>query len=104
MLGIDHYQAGALLVRSWNLPKEIVEPIYYLRNANYDGPSNQLSRLIRLCSKLATILYEGDTYALRNFMAPEELVSQPFMDKAIFSVEEQLSTLVQVSQILTRPT
>lgn len=104
MIGIDHYQAGALLVRSWNLPKEIVEPIYYLRNAHYDGSSCQLSRLIRLCSKLATILYESDTYTLRNYQAPEELISQPFMDKAVFSVEEQLSTLRQVSQILTRPT
>ncbi|MEA3466311.1 MAG: HDOD domain-containing protein [Thermodesulfobacteriota bacterium] len=99
---MDHYQAGALLVRSWKLPKTIVEPIYFLRNIHYNGPSWQAARLIRLCSKLATIMFKKNIDTLRSYEAPSELISQPYFDKAIFNIEMQLSSLEEFSQIMSR--
>lgn len=97
---VDHYQAGALLVKSWKLPKNISEPIALLRNIHYTGRNSQVANLIRLSAELATIFYEKDTFALRNFRAPSELISQPFVDKAIFAIEEQLPIIEEFSQIV----
>lgn len=101
LFNLDHYQAGALLVRNWKLPKAIVEPLYYLRNPNYQGENWQSVQLLRLSSHLATIFYNKDTYALRNYKAPSELITQPYLEKAIFGIEEQLATMEEISQILT---
>lgn len=97
---IDHYQAGALLVKSWKLPKNISEPISRLRNIHYNGKNSQVPHLIRLSAEIATIFYEKDTYALRNYRAPSELINQPFVDKAIFAIEEQLPIIEEFSQIV----
>ncbi|OEU74904.1 MAG: hypothetical protein BA874_11225 [Desulfuromonadales bacterium C00003068] len=97
---IDHYQAGALLVKSWQLPKNISEPIALLRNIHYTGKNSQVAHLIRLSAELATIFYEKDTFALRNYRAPSELIHQPFVDKAIFAIEEQLPIIEEFSQIV----
>jgi HD-like signal output (HDOD) protein len=96
----DHYQAGALLVKSWKLPKNISEPIALLRNIHYTGKNAQVAHLIRLSTELATIFYEKDTFALRNYRAPSELIPQPFVDKAIFAIEEQLPVIEEFSQIV----
>lgn len=97
---IDHYQAGALLVKSWKLPNNISEPIALLRNIHYTGRNSQVAHLIRLSAELATIFYEKDTFALRNYRAPNGLITQPFVDKAIFAIEEQLPVIEEFSQIV----
>lgn len=97
---MDHYQAGGLLVKSWQLPESISEPISLLRNMHYNGKNFQIAHLIRLCSELANIFYDKDTFALRNYKAPSELVTQPYVDKAIFAIEEQLPIIDEFSKIV----
>lgn len=100
LFSIDHYQAGALLVKSWQLPNNISEPIARLRNIHYTGKNAQATHLIRISAEIATIFYEKDTFALRNYRAPTDLISQPFVDKAIFAIEEQLPIIEEFSQIV----
>ena len=97
---VDHYQAGALLVKSWNLPKNISDPIALLRNTHYNGKHCQTAQLIRICAELSTIFYERDTASLRNYRAANPVVHQPFINKAIFSIEEQLPVIEEFSKIV----
>lgn len=97
---VDHYQAGALLVKSWNLPKNISDPIALLRNIHYSGKYCQIAQLLRISAELSTIFYEHDTVALRSYRAPDQVIHQPFIDKAIFSIEEQLPVIKEFSKIV----
>jgi HD-like signal output (HDOD) protein len=99
---LDHYQAGALLIRSWNLPKRIVEPILYLRNHNYSGPHSQAVQVIRLSSTLAGLLYKKDFHQLRNYDVPNSFLSKIYLDEAIFNVEAQCRTLDEISRMMSR--
>lgn len=97
---LDHYQAGALLVKSWGLPKNISDPISLLRNIHYTGPNYQVAQLIRICAEISSIFYDQDTFALRNYRALNSVVHQPFIDKAIFSIEEQMPAIKEFSKIV----
>jgi len=71
-----------------------------LRNTHYNGKHCQTAQLIRICAELATIFYERDTVSLRNYRAANPVVHQPFINKAIFSIEEQLPVIEEFSKIV----
>ncbi|WP_321532477.1 HDOD domain-containing protein [uncultured Desulfuromonas sp.] len=99
---LDHYQAGALLIRSWNLPKTIVEPILHLRNPNLHGPSGSAVQLIRLCSNLANLLYKKEFHTLRNYSVPPSFMSRISLEESIFFIEGQCRTLDEISRMMSR--
>ena len=99
---LDHYQAGALLIRSWNLPKSIIEPILHLRNPNYQGPSSNSVQLIRLCSTLANLMYKKEFHTLRNYSVDPSFMSRISLEESIFFIEGQCRNLDEISQMMSR--
>ncbi len=53
VLGIDHRQAGAILIAQWGMPEPLQIVIKHYHIPNYEGPNWATCRLVRLCSDWA---------------------------------------------------
>ncbi len=48
-IGCDQYEAGALLLREWNLPAPLVQVAAHCREPDYKGPYARLVSVVRVC-------------------------------------------------------
>ncbi len=91
-LGVDHNMLGAWLMRSWNMPKPVIDVVYHHHNPNYRGENHQLNMLTYLNDSLLGTLGIGDAQIQS---CPEELLKELNLpDKATEQALDKLNDLL----------
>ena len=76
--GCDHTQFGSWLMRSWSMPKPIIDVVYHHHNPNYRGDNYQLNLLIFLNDYLLGKLGIGDAI---NQQCPDSVYEELKLNK-----------------------
>ncbi len=59
-LGVDHCELGSWLLRTWSMPKSVVDVIYHHHNPHYRGENHRLSLLTYINDYMLAQLHIGD--------------------------------------------
>ena len=71
--GFDHALLGAWLMRSWSMPKPVLDVVYHHHNPNYRGENYHLNLLVFLNDSLLGKMGIGDAV---NQLCPENVFEQ----------------------------
>ncbi len=102
-LGVDHNILGAWLMRSWDMPKPIVDVVYNHHNPNYRGENYKLNLLTYLNDCLLGKL--GIGHSQKQSYSDELLVQLGLPVKAIEEsldrLNETLENIILTAEIIT---
>jgi HD-like signal output (HDOD) protein len=101
-LGVDHNMLGAWLMRSWGMPKPIIDVVYHHHNPNYRGENSQLSLLTYLNDSLLGTLGIGDAQVQPY---SEELLmrlnlSTKSTDQSLDKLNDMLENIVVTAEMI----
>jgi putative nucleotidyltransferase with HDIG domain len=68
---VDHCLVGAMVLNSWNLPKELTEPINWHHSPEFDPGSSGYAMILELADSLA---HEADVVPSPTKRSPEDIV------------------------------
>jgi HD-like signal output (HDOD) protein len=101
--GIDRNILGAWLMRSWNMPKPIVDVVYNHYNPSYRGDNYKLNLLTYINNCLLAKLGIGS--AQKESYSPKHLQELNLSEKAIKEsldkFNEMLATIVITADMIT---
>ena len=106
ILGIDHAEAGALLLKNWNIPLPIVEVVRWHHEPNlYEGESNTPLDIVHLTDLAATccgigVGIDGVSYAPSSAVLQRLEISQKQFEQCILilsDVAEQAKQLFRAA-------
>lgn len=94
-LGVDHTELGSWLLKSWDMPPEVIEVVYHHHNPHYRGPHYQLNLLTYLNDSLLTRLNIGKTHEANNTdQVIQELQINPNdCDNALAKLQSELDNI-----------
>lgn len=102
-LGVDHNMLGSWLMRSWGMPKPIIDVVYHHHNPNYRDENHQLNLLMYLSDSLLGTLGIGDGQ-LQPYS--EELLSMLNLsanaaDESLDKLNDMLENIFVTSDMIT---
>jgi HD-like signal output (HDOD) protein len=102
-LGVDHDMLGAWLMRSWNMPKFVVDVVYNHHNPNYRGDNNKLNLLTYLnnclLAKLGIGPEQAQTYSAEHL---EQLnLSAQAIEESLDRLNEVLTNIIITADMVT---
>ncbi|CAC9633711.1 hypothetical protein [uncultured Gammaproteobacteria bacterium] len=94
-LGVDHTELGSWLLKSWDMPPEVVEVVYHHHNPHYRGSHYQLNLLTYLSDSLLTRLNIGENHETNNIdQVIQELQINPVdCDNALTKLQNELDNI-----------
>jgi len=94
-LGVNHAELGSWLLKSWDMPPEVVEVIYHHHNPHYRGNHYQLNLLTYLNDSLLAHINIGDNHEANNTdQAIQELrLSSADCDNALTKLQSELDSI-----------
>jgi len=94
-LGVDHAELGSWLLKTWNMPPEVVEVVYHHHNPYYRGNHYQLNLLTYLNDSLLARLNIGDTHETINLdQVMNELQLTPTdCDQSLEKLQSELDSI-----------
>jgi HD-like signal output (HDOD) protein len=102
-LGVDHCELGSWLLRTWSMPKPIIDVVYHHHNPHYRGENYRLNLLTYLNDSLLAQINIGDAQAKTNYeQVLEQLqLTQKDCNKLLEKLEGQLDDIKVLVQICT---
>jgi HD-like signal output (HDOD) protein len=96
-IGINRFQAGAILTHKWHLPKEVVAVIEHHINPQYKGDHDGVTLLIGVCSELAQQIH-------RNFDVDESKIRMletldVIPEKSSDTIDEVKNSLEEITSL-----
>jgi len=94
-LGVNHAELGSWLLKSWDMPPEVVEVVYHHHNPHYRGNHYQLNLLTYLNDSLLAHINIGDNQEANNTdQAIQELrLSSADCDNALTKLQSELDSI-----------
>jgi HD-like signal output (HDOD) protein len=102
-LGVDHNMLGAWLMRSWNMPKPVVDVVYNNHNPNYRGDNYKLNLLTYLNNYLLDKLGIGHEQGqLYSDMHLDQLnLSAKAIEESLDRLNETLANIIITADMIT---
>ncbi len=102
-LGVDHNMLGSWLMRSWGMPKPIIDVVYHHHNPNYRDSNHRLNLLMYLSDSLLGTLGIGDGQ-LQPYS--EEILSMlnltaNAVDESLDKLNDMLENIFVTSDMIT---
>jgi HD-like signal output (HDOD) protein len=102
-LGVDHNMLGAWLMRSWNMPKPVVDVVYNNHNPNYRGDNYKLNLLTYLNNYLLAKL--GIGHELGQLYSDTHLdqlnLSAKAIEESLDRLNETLANIIITADMIT---
>jgi HD-like signal output (HDOD) protein len=99
-IGINRFQAGAILTHKWHLPKEVVAMIEHHNNPQYKGEHSGVALLIGACSELAQQIYRNLDADESNISVLEKLDVIP--EKTAVAIDAVKNSLEEITSLADR--
>ncbi len=92
VFGVDHCELGCWLLRSWAMPKSVIDVVYHHHNPNYKGDNVVLNQLTYLNDILLAGLGIGDGFGTEDYQQTLEVLQLEELDcqQSLQKVSDQL--------------
>lgn len=84
VLGMDHPEAGAVLLKAWNLPSSIVDVIrWHHEPEGYDGDDTTVLDLVHVADEIAMVSGLGEGFDGQNYVASRTVLDRLGVDTRV---------------------
>lgn len=101
-LGVDHNMLGAWLMRSWGMPKPVIDIVSHHHDANYSGDNCQLNLLTYLNDSLLGSLGIGDAQlqSYSDKLLTQLNLSTESIDQSLDKLNDMLENIVATADMI----
>ncbi len=99
--GIDHHQTAVMLATSWDLPDELTKSLADIDMESNYYTDDPLPELVWLSAQIADCLFLNSKCNLHDVKFNEQMVSAEHVQKVISEIEEQVTGLHEIAQLIT---
>ncbi len=99
VLGLDHRQAGALIVAQWGMPEQLHTVIVHYHEDGYRGPEWVACRLVRLCSDWAQQALRGAAPGIDGDSVAELQMDTRDLNAVIGTAHQEVQSIIDLAQL-----
>lgn len=103
ILGLTHYEIGAILLETWQLPEIYKVVVQQFRKADFQGEEKQLIVMLELSHWLATFIMSDNQQEMPDFSAllSQLSITEKEMQKVVNDVNENKDNISELANIIS---